>query len=53
MIPSYLAWFKPSFHPWDSGMPEQVSQWIAEYEKHQDALRATLAVFPERQKRAA
>ncbi|MFT3925411.1 MAG: metal-dependent hydrolase [Myxococcales bacterium] len=46
MIPSYLAWFKPSFHPWDSGMPEQVARWIAEYEKHQDPLAATRAVFP-------
>ncbi len=48
MLPSYLAWFKPSFHPWDSGMPEQVMAWIAEYETHEDPLRATLAVFPEK-----
>ncbi len=48
MIPSYLAWFKPGFHPWDSGMPAQVAQWVREYDQHQDPLRATLAVFPER-----
>jgi predicted metal-dependent hydrolase len=47
MLPSYLAWFKPSFHPWDSGMPEQVATWIAAYEQHQDPVRATLAVFPD------
>ena len=53
MVPSYLAWFKPGFHPWDTGMPTQVAQWIEEYEKHQDPLRATLAVFPEHAVRAA
>lgn len=53
MVPSYLAWFKPGFHPWDTGMPAQVAQWIEEYEKHQDPLRATLAVFPEQGAQAA
>lgn len=46
LLPSYLAWFKPGFHPWQSGMPPQVAAWIAEYERHQDPLRATRAVFP-------
>jgi hypothetical protein len=45
MLPSYLAWFRPGFHPWDTGMPPQVAAWIAEYEKDQDPRRATDAVF--------
>lgn len=46
LLPSYLAWFKPGFHPWQSKMPVEVAAWIAEYEQHQDPLRATEAVFP-------
>lgn len=48
LLPSYLAWFKPGFHPWQSGMPPQVAAWIGEYERDQDPLRATEAVFPKR-----
>jgi predicted metal-dependent hydrolase len=48
MLPSYLAWFKPSFHPWDTGMPGEVAAWIAEYEQHQDPRRATEAVHAQR-----
>jgi predicted metal-dependent hydrolase len=46
LLPSYLAWFKPGFHPWQSGMPSLVAAWIGEYERDRDALRATAAVFP-------
>jgi len=46
LLPSYLAWFKPGFHPWQSGMPAEVSAWIAAYDRHQDPLRAMEAVFP-------
>jgi uncharacterized protein len=45
MLPSYLAWFRPGFHPWDTGMPSQVSAWVAAYEAHGDARRATDALF--------
>lgn len=48
MLPSYLAWFKPGFHPWDTGMPRAIADWIAAYERHQDPRRATDAVFPQR-----
>ena len=41
----YLAWFRPDFHPWDSGMPEKVSAWLAEYERHADPLEASRRVF--------
>ncbi|MDB4986813.1 MAG: metal-dependent hydrolase [Myxococcaceae bacterium] len=53
LLPSYLAWFKPGFHPWQSGMPAPVAAWIAEYEQHQDPVRAMEAVFADRQQTAA
>ncbi len=45
LIPAYLAWFRPGFHPWDSGVPEKVSAWLVEYEKDEDPLRASRVVF--------
>ncbi len=45
LIPAYLAWFKPGFHPWDSGIPEKVSAWLTEYEKDEDPMRASFVVF--------
>lgn len=45
MIPAYLHWFKPGFHPWDSGIPENVAIWLAEYEKHQDPMEASRVVL--------
>jgi len=45
LVPSYLAWFKPNFHPWQSGTPAQVARWITAYEREQDPLRATAALF--------
>jgi predicted metal-dependent hydrolase len=51
MLPSYLAWFKPNFHPWETGMPAQIERWIREYEKHEDPRRATEAVQAERLRR--
>jgi uncharacterized protein len=44
LIPSYLAWFKPGFHPWQTPMAPQVAAWITEYEQHQDPVRATQAL---------
>jgi predicted metal-dependent hydrolase len=45
LIPAYLAWFRPGFHPWDSGIPEKVSAWLDEYQKDEDPLRASHVVF--------
>lgn len=45
MVPAYLRWFKPGFHPWDSGIPEKVAQWLEEYEKNGDPLAASKVVF--------
>jgi len=45
LIPAYLAWFRPGFHPWDSGIPEKVSAWLDEYEKDEDPMRASHVVF--------
>ena len=53
LIPAYLAWFRPGFHPWDSGIPEKVSAWLDEYQKDEDPLRASHVVFGDPSDRAA
>lgn len=45
MLPTYLAWFKPGFHPWDTGIPKEVDLWLKEYNKQQDLLAASEAVL--------
>ncbi len=45
LLRPYLAWFKPGFHPWDSGIPEKVSAWLEEYERHGDPMEASRRVF--------
>ena len=45
MLPEFLAWFRPGFHPWDTGMPEKVAAWLKEYEGHGDPMRASAAVY--------
>ena len=45
MLPEFLAWFRPGFHPWDTGMPEKVAAWLEEYEGHGDPMRASAAVY--------
>lgn len=45
LVPRYLDWFRPGFHPMDSGMPEKVEAWLAEYQKHEDPMLASDAVF--------
>lgn len=45
LIPRYLDWFKPGFHPWDTGVPEKVNAWLAEYEKHHDPMEASRVVY--------
>lgn len=48
LLPRYLAWFRPGFHPWDTGIPEKVSAWLTEYEKNQDPMEASRVVFGEK-----
>lgn len=45
LVPRYLDWFKPGFHPWDTGIPERVHAWLAEYERHHDPMEASRVVF--------
>ncbi|HCW88636.1 MAG TPA: metal-dependent hydrolase [Marinobacter sp.] len=45
MLPEFLAWFRPGFHPWDTGMPEKVAAWLSEYESHGDPLRASETIY--------
>ncbi len=48
LVPRYLDWFRPGFHPMDSGMPEKVEAWLAEYRKHEDPMLASDTVFGDR-----
>lgn len=45
MLPEFLAWFRPGFHPWETGMPEKVAAWLAEYGKHGDPMSASEVVY--------
>lgn len=45
MLPEFLAWFRPGFHPWETGMPEKVAAWLEEYGEHGDPMRASAAVY--------
>ena len=45
MMPEFLAWFRPGFHPWETGMPEKVAAWLEEYGEHGDPMRASAAVY--------
>jgi len=45
MLPEYFSWFRPGFHPWDTGMPEKVDAWLKDYEEHGDPMRASLLVY--------
>ncbi|MBA3981821.1 MAG: metal-dependent hydrolase [Alcanivorax sp.] len=45
MLPEFLAWFRPGFHPWQTGMPEKVAAWLEEYGEHGDPMRASAAVY--------
>lgn len=41
LLPSYLVYFKPGFHPWKHGDMETYRRWLAAYERHQrDAVAA-------------
>ena len=45
MLPEFLAWFRPGFHPWETGMPEKVAAWLEEYGQHGDPMRASAAAY--------
>lgn len=45
MMPEFLDWFRPGFHPWDTGMPEKVAAWLDEYGRHGDPMQASAAVY--------
>lgn len=45
MLPEFLSWFRPGFHPWDTGMPEKVAAWLAQYEQHGDPMKASAEVY--------
>jgi hypothetical protein len=44
LLPGYLAWFKPGFHPWETGVPAKARDWIAAYEAEQDPRSASAAL---------
>lgn len=45
MLPEFLAWYRPGFHPWETGMPEKVAAWLKEYEAHSDPMKASEVVY--------
>lgn len=45
VVPRYLLWFKPGFHPWDTRLPRRAAAWMAEYDRHQDPLQAFDVAF--------
>jgi predicted metal-dependent hydrolase len=45
MLPEFLDWFRPGFHPWDTGMPEKVAAWLSEYEEHGDPMQASETIY--------
>ena len=45
MLPEFLAWYRPGFHPWETGMPEKVANWLKEYEEHGDPMKASEVVY--------
>ena len=40
MIPSYLAFFKPGFHPWDAGVVPTYQVWLDTFNRTGDPLQA-------------
>lgn len=44
-LPAILEFYKPGFHPWQTGYPDKFKQWKSTYEKSNDtdlAMKATL-----------
>lgn len=44
LVPHYLAYFKPGFHPWDGGQMETYATWRRVYEIDGDAIAAANAL---------
>jgi predicted metal-dependent hydrolase len=44
LLPSYFAWFSPTFHPWQRGIPECAASWIRTYETTEDAHVSALQI---------
>ncbi len=40
MIPSYLRYFKPGFHPWDTGVIQSYQVWLDTFNRTGDPLKA-------------
>ena len=40
MIPSYLSFFKPGFHPWDAGVVPTYKVWLDTFNRTGDPLKA-------------
>lgn len=40
MIPSYLSFFKPGFHPWDAGVVPTYKVWLETFNRTGDPLKA-------------
>ncbi|HEY0975668.1 MAG TPA: metal-dependent hydrolase [Solimonas sp.] len=41
LLPAYLVYFKPGFHPWKHGDMETYQRWLSAYERHgRDAVAA-------------
>ncbi len=40
MIPSYLSFFKPGFHPWDTGVVPTYKVWLDTFNRTGDPLKA-------------
>lgn len=44
LLPHYLAYFKPGFHPWDEGQMEKYRRWRDVYDVKGDAIAAANAL---------
>ena len=53
MLGSYLAYYKPGFHPWKHGEMATYEKWNAHFEHSGDAIAAADAVMAANQERAA
>ena len=40
MIPSYFAFFRPGFHPWDTGVVPTYRVWLDTFNRTGDPLKA-------------
>jgi predicted metal-dependent hydrolase len=40
LIPKYLRYFKPGFHPWDTGVIKSYQVWVDTYNRTGDPIQA-------------